>query len=437
MTDSSAAPGMRVTVIGLGYVGLTTAVGLATLGHQVTGVDVDRDRVATIESGRVPMHEPGLQAGLDRYGPAITFTTALDEALELRPEIVMIAVQTPGETGTAFVEEAARETGRRLRADATVVLRSTVPLGTARRVAAIVEEERGTPAHVASNPEFLVEGKAYEAFMNPDRIVIGVEDEDTAALMRRLYAAIDAPLIMTDIATAELAKYAANAYLATQISFINEMADLAAAAGADIADVSHIIKLDKRVGDRAYLNAGIGFGGSCLPKDLRALTRSAEELGVELHVARAVNAVNEQRADRVVEQLQEAVGDIEGRRIAVWGLAFKGGTNDVRESPAINVVRRLMSLGAVVRAFDPLAEPNAMPMIGAEVLCDTLYDPLDEADVLMVLTDCKEFAAADLAVVREHMRGRTIIDGRSVISAEAARAAGFTYIGVGDKGVAP
>jgi UDPglucose 6-dehydrogenase len=429
-------PGMRVTVIGLGYVGLTTAVGLATLGHQVTGVDVDRDRVATIESGRVPMHEPGLQDALDRYGAAITFTTALDEALELRPEIVMIAVQTPGETGTAFVEEAARETGRRLRADATIVLRSTVPLGTAHRVAAIVEDERGGPAHVASNPEFLVEGKAYEAFMNPDRIVIGVEDEDTAVLMRRLYAAIDAPLIMTDIATAELAKYAANAYLATQISFINEMADLAAAAGADIADVSQIIKLDKRVGDRAYLNAGIGFGGSCLPKDLRALTRSAEELGVELHVARAVNAVNEQRADRVVEQLQEAVGDIHGKRIAVWGLAFKGGTNDVRESPAINVVRRLMSLGAVVRAFDPLAEPNAMPMIGAEVLCDTLYDPLDEADVLMVLTDCKEFAEADLAVVRERMRGRTIIDGRSAISAEAARAAGFTYIGVGDKGMA-
>ncbi len=434
MTDSSSAPGFRVTVIGLGYVGLTTAVGLATLGHKVTGVDVDRDRVATIESGRVPIHEPGLQDALDRFGSAITFTTVLDEALEACPEIVMIAVQTPGETGTAFVEEAARETGRRLRADATIVLRSTVPLGTAHRVAAIVAEERGAPTRVASNPEFLVEGKAYEAFMHPDRIVIGTEDEETALLMRRLYAAIDAPLIMTDIATAELAKYAANAYLATQISFINEMADLAAAAGADIASVSHIIKLDKRVGDRAYLNAGIGFGGSCLPKDLRALTRSAEELGVELHVARAVNAVNEQRADRVVEQLQEAAGDIDGKRIAVWGLAFKGGTNDVRESPAINVVRRLMSLGAIVRAFDPLAEPNAMPLIGAEVLCNTLYDPLDEADVLMVLTDCREFGEADLATVREHMHGRVIIDGRSAISAEAARAVGFTYVGVGDSG---
>lgn len=437
MSQATSTPGndrVTVTVIGLGYVGLTTAVGLATLGHRVTGVDVDRDRVATIQSGLVPIHEPGLQDALTRVGAAMTFTTALDEALATRPEVVMIAVQT--EFGAAMVEEAAREVGRRLRSNATVILRSTAPLGTTRRVAEIVAHERGAGAtvRVASNPEFLVEGKAFEAFMRPDRIVVGVEDDDTASLMRRLYAAIDAPLIITGIATAELAKYAANAYLATQISFINEMSDLAAAAGADIADVSRIIKLDSRVGDRAYLNAGIGFGGSCLPKDLRTLTRSGEELGVEMQVARAVTSVNEQRADRVVEQLHEAIGPVEGKRVAVWGLAFKGGTNDVRESPAINVVRRLLSLGATVRAFDPLAEPNALPLVGADILCDTLYDPLDEADALVVLTDCKEFAQADLAVVREHMRGRVIIDGRAVIDATAARAAGFTYIGVGDKG---
>jgi UDPglucose 6-dehydrogenase len=430
---SPEAQSVRVTVIGLGYVGLTTAVGLASLGHDVTGVDVDRDRVATISAGLVPMHEPGLQAALDVHKDNISFTTALDEALEGRPEIVMIAVQTPGETGTAFVEEAAREAGRRLHADATFVLRSTAPLGTARRVGEIVARERGTHVRTAANPEFLVEGKAYEAFMHPDRIVVGVEDEETAALMRKLYAAIDAPLIMTDMATAELAKYAANAYLATQISFINEMADLAAAAGADITSVSNIIKLDKRVGDRAYLNAGIGFGGSCLPKDLRTLTRTAEELGVEMHVARAVEAVNDQRADRVVEQLQEAAGDVAGKRLAVWGLAFKGGTNDVRESPAINVIRKLLTLGATVRAFDPLAEPNAAPLIGADVLCDSLYEPLDDADALLVLTDCKEFADTDLAIVRERMRGRLIIDGRNLLDGEAARAAGFTYMGVGDR----
>lgn len=433
MTHQPSPEPLRITVIGCGYVGLTTGVGLATLGHDVTGVDVDRDRVATLEAGLVPMHEPGLQEALTAHGDAIAFTTALDEALETRPHIVMIAVQTPGETGTAFVEEAARETARRLHTDTTFVLRSTAPLGTTRRIAEIVTKERSGSVNVASNPEFLVEGKAYEAFMHPDRIVVGVEDDQTAALMRRLYAAIEAPLIITDIATAELAKYAANAYLATQVSFINEMADVAAAAGADIESVSRIIKLDKRVGDRAYLNAGIGYGGSCLPKDLRALTRTADSLGVEMHVAKAVEAVNEQRADRVVEQLRDAIGDIEGRSIAVWGLAFKGGTNDVRESPAINVVRRLMALGATVRAYDPLAEPNAAPLIGAAVLCDEIYDPLGEADALMVLTDCKEFGEADLAVVRERMSGTTIIDGRGVVSGEAARASGFTYIGIGDR----
>lgn len=433
MSTPEQAPPVRVTVIGLGYVGLTTAVGLATLGHEVTGVDVDRDRVAAIDAGVVPIHEPGLQAALERYGASITFTTALDEALVSRPEIVMIAVQTPSELGTAFVEEAARETGRRLRANTTVIVRSTAPLGTTRRVADIIAAEHGSPVRAASNPEFLVEGKAYEAFMRPDRIVVGVDDEETATLMRRLYAGIEAPLIITDVATAELAKYAANAYLATQISFINEMADIAAAAGADINDVSRIIKMDSRVGDRAYLNAGIGFGGSCLPKDLRTLTRSAEQLGVEVSVARAVNEVNERRADRVVEQLQSATGDVAGKKIAVWGLAFKGGTNDVRESPAISVVRRLLSLGATVRAYDPLAEPNAAPLVGADILCDGLYEPLDDADALMVLTDCKEFACADLAIVREHMRGNIIVDGRGVIDGEKARAAGFTYLGVGDR----
>jgi UDPglucose 6-dehydrogenase len=266
--------------------------------------------------------------------------------------------------------------------------------------------------------------------MRPDRIVVGVEDDETSRLMRRMYAGIDAPLIVTDIATAELAKYAANAYLATQISFINEMADLAEAAGATIADVSRIIKMDKRVGERAYLNAGLGFGGSCLPKDLRALTRSAEELGVPMRVAPAVIAVNEERAERAVAQLTDVTGDLEGKKVAVWGLAFKGGTNDVRESPAIAVVHRLQSIGAVVRAYDPLAEPNALPLVGADVLCDVLYDPLEDADALMVLTDCREFACADFSLMRERMRGTTIVDGRGVLRGIDARAAGFTYIGV-------
>ncbi len=430
---SMVSESLRVAVIGLGYVGLPTAVGLAALGHDVTGVDTDGRRVESLRAGRVWMHEPGLEAALVAHGPRIDFCTDLAAALAKRPQIVMIAVQTPDDQGLDFVESVAREIGRCLVDDATIVLRSTVPLGTAQRVAAIVAEARGVPVAVTSNPEFLVEGKAYEAFVRPDRIVVGVQDAASDALMRRLYAGIDAPLIMTDIATAELAKYAANAFLATQISFINEMADLAEAAGADAGAVSAIIKLDTRVGERAYLNPGIGFGGSCLPKDLRMLTRSAEKLGVEMRVAQAVVAVNDDRAQRTVEKLREAIGSIEGRRIGVWGLAFKGGTNDVRESPAIAVVRLLAKCGATVRAFDPLAEANAEPLVGAEVLCDELYDPLVDADALMVLTDCREFRAADFDEMRRLMRGRVIIDGRSMIAADAARAAGFVYAGIGDR----
>ena len=436
MTDRNGTDRLRVTVVGLGYVGLTTAVGLASLGHDVTGVDLDSDRIDALRRGTMPMHEPGLQAGLVAHGAKISFTATLRDALASAPQVVMIAVQTPGESGTAFVEAAAREIGRCMVAPATIVLRSTAPLGTATRIATIISGEYGAPVAVASNPEFLVEGRAYEAFLRPDRIVIGVaaSDASTVEMLRRLYAGIDAPIIVTDIATAELAKYAANAFLATQISFINEMADLAAAAGADIADVSRILKLDPRVGDRAYLSAGVGYGGSCLPKDLRALTRSADELGVEMRMARAVIGVNEARASHIVEKLRRAIGDLEGKRVAVWGLAFKGGTNDVRESPAIGVVRLLQAAGARVLAYDPLAEPNAAPLVGADVLCDGLYTPLENAEALVVLTDCAEFARADFAEMKSRMAAPTIVDGRGVVPAAAARAAGFAYIGVGDRG---
>ncbi len=427
---------LRVTVVGLGYVGLTTAVGLASLGHDVAGVDLDADRVALLRTGVIPMYEPGLHAALAEYGAKIAFTENLRDALANAPDIVMIAVQTPSESGTAFVEAAACEIGRSLIAPATIVLRSTVPLGTAALIATIVSGEYGAPLAVASNPEFLVEGRAYEAFQQPDRIVVGVGDGDaaTAALMQHLYAKIDAPVIISDTATAELAKYAANAILATQISFINEIADLAAAAGADIEAVSSILKLDPRVGAKAYLSAGIGYGGSCLPKDLRALVRSGEQLGVEMPLARAVAEVNDARAEHVLESLQATIGDLAGKRVAVWGLAFKGGTNDVRESPAIRVVKRLQMAGASVRAYDPLAEPNAAPLVGAEILCDGLYTPLDGAKALLILTDHAEFAAADFTTMRERMAAPAIFDGRGMLTASAARGAGFTYMGVGDCG---
>jgi UDPglucose 6-dehydrogenase len=426
---------LRVTVVGLGYVGLTTAVGLTALGHTVTGVDIDCHRLALLQQGTVPIHEPGLQAGLREHAGKMAFTGSLEEALGARPDIVMIAVQTSAERGdaadTAFVEEAAVQIGRHLLAPATVVLRSTAPPGSTARIRELASAAFGAPLAVAANPEFLVEGRAYEEFLGPDRIVIGVDDNGTAEVMRRLYAPLDAPLVVTDIATAELSKFAANAFLATEISFINEIADVADALGADVMTVSRILKLDKRIGERAYLTPGLGYGGSCLPKDLRALTQAAEYRGVAMRLAHAVADVNDGRADRMMKQLSETIGDVVGRQIAVWGLAFKGGTADVRESPALSLVSRLLAAGAHVLAYDPVAESAAEPFVGAAVLCDGMYEPLCEADALLVLTACPEFAAPDYNEMRSRMRGRLIIDGRNVIRPEAARDAGFVYLGVG------
>jgi UDPglucose 6-dehydrogenase len=429
---------MQIAVVGLGYVGLTTAVGLTAIGHRVVGVDTDCRRVNMLKAGKVPMHEPGLQAGLREYARDILITASLDEALATKPEIVMIAVQTPAEpngpSDASFVEGVARDIGRGLTAPATIVVRSTAPLGTTARVREIASAEYGVQLAVAANPEFLSEGKAYEAFLQPDRVVVGVDEEATAAQMRRVYARLDAPLIVTDIVTAELSKYAANAFLATQISFINELADLAAAAGADISSISRILKLDKRVGEHAYLSAGLGYGGSCLPKDLRTLADSAQQLGVDMRLARAVTEVNDERATRVVDQLTSAIGDVGGKRIAIWGLAFKGGTSDVRESPAILVARRLIEAGAEVRAYDPLAEDASEPLLGIGTLCDGMYEPLEDADALVVLTDCRDFATPDYAEMQRRMRLRVIVDGRNVLDSARVRAAGFRHIGVSDPG---
>jgi UDPglucose 6-dehydrogenase len=428
------SPQPRVAVIGLGYVGLTTAVGLKTLGCDVIGVDTDCHRLELVRAGTTPMHEPALQEALRRVGSEMRFTSDITEALAAEPDVIMIAVQTPappnGPSDTSFVEAAARDIGRNLRAPAIVVVRSTAPAGTAARVGAIVAEEFGRMVPVASNPEFLVEGRAFEAFVTPERIVIGVDDSETGRTLAEMYASLNARTIVTDVATAELSKYAANAFLSTQISFINEIADLAEVCGADVETIGQILKLDKRIGERAYLSAGLGFGGSCLPKDLRTLAHMGAERGVPMRLADAVSAINDDRAERLIARLSEAVGGLQGKRIAVWGLAYKNGTDDVRESPAINVVRQLVSMGADVRAYDPLAEPAAAVLVGTGILCDTLYDPLADAEALLVVTDCREFSTPDFSVMHSRMRVPLIVDGRNVVDASSARTAGFIYLGV-------
>jgi UDPglucose 6-dehydrogenase len=431
---NNGAKPSTVAVVGMGYVGLTTAVGLAALGHRVTGVDIDGGRIARLKLGELPIHEPGLQAALTANHLSIEFITDLRQALAARPAVVMIAVQTPAPPGeacdTSFIERAASEIGRTLAGPALIVMRSTVPVGTTRLAGAIASKEFGAPLAVASNPEFLVEGRAYEAFMQPDRIVVGADSSETAALLTSLYSGVEAPVVVTDIATAELSKYAANAYLATQISFINEIADIAEATGADIRTISRVLRMDRRIGERAYLDAGVGFGGSCLPKDLRTLEHSAGQLGLDLKLARAVADVNDSRMGATVEKLRDALGGLAGRRIAAWGLAFKQGTDDIRDSQAVKIVQALAGQGADVHAYDPLIS-EAGTLDGVAVIESDPYAAVAGADALVVLTPGSAFAAFDLARVRSAMRAPLIVDACNVLAPGRARDAGFTYIATG------
>jgi UDPglucose 6-dehydrogenase len=423
-----------IAVVGMGYVGLTTAVGLAALGHRVAGVDLDRARIAHLKRGELPIHEPGLQAALTANHLSISFITDLREALAARPGIVMIAVQTPaaadGPCDISFVEKAAAEIGQALVAPALIVMRSTVPVGTTRHAGAIASAEFGAQLAVASHPEFLVEGRAYEAFMQPDRIVVGADTPGDAEKVSGLYAALDAPVVRTDIATAELSKYAANAYLATQISFINEIADIAEAAGADVRTISRVLRMDRRIGDGAYLDAGVGYGGSCLPKDLRTLEDNATRLGLDPKLTRAVADVNDDRLRFAVDKLREALGGLAGRRVAVWGLAFKHGTDDIRDSQAIKVVRALAGQGAEVRAYDPLVR-EAPPLEGIARIDDDPYDAAQGAEAVVVLTPGSAFLALDLERVRGVMSAPLLIDACNVFDPARARGAGFTYLATG------
>jgi UDPglucose 6-dehydrogenase len=418
----------------MGYVGLTTAVGLAALGHRVAGVDLDRARIARLKRGELPVHEPGLQAALTANHLSIEFITDLREALAARPSVVMIAVQTPaasdGPCDTSFVERAAAEIGRALIAPATIVMRSTVPVGTTRRAGDIASAEFGAPLAVASNPEFLVEGRAYEAFMQPDRILVGADADSAAGAVTALYSGLGAPVVVTDIATAELGKYAANAYLATQISFINEIADIAEATGADVRTISRVLRLDRRIGDRAYLDAGVGYGGSCLPKDLRTLEDSAVQLGLDPKLTRAVADVNDDRLGVAIEKLRHALGGLAGRRIAVWGLAYKHGTDDIRDSQAVKVARAFAGHGAEIRAYDQLVR-EAPPLEGHAVIESDPYQAAAGAEALVVLTPDSAFSALDLARVRAVMRAPLIIDACNVFDPARVRDAGFTYLATG------
>jgi UDPglucose 6-dehydrogenase len=435
---------VNICVIGTGYVGLVTGTGFAEFGVQVVCCDNDADKIAALERGEMPIYEPGLEslvASNVREG-RLSFTTDTQEAVR-GALVCFIAVSTPpmpdGSTNLDHVEQVAREIGRSMDGYKVVVTKSTVPVGTAAKVRGWIEEEaavtgRSVRFSVASNPEFLREGAAIGDFMRPNRVVIGADDDEAHAILKDLYRPlylIEAPVVMTSVVTAELTKYVANAFLATKISFINEVANLCEAVGADVHSIARGIGLDKRIGSK-FLHPGPGFGGSCLPKDTLSMAHFAREAGEPVEIVEAVIRINERQRERMVEKVVQALGgDANGKTVGLLGLSFKPETDDLRDAPAINLVQALQERGAVVRAFDPKAMETAAQILPDLFLCDNAYDACTDADVLVLVTEWNQFRMLDLNRVKSLLRQPAIVDLRNVYEPDAMRAAGFHYVCVG------
>ena len=438
---------MKITMIGTGYVGLVTGTCLAEVGHDVLCLDVDKRKIAMLESGGVPIHEPGLKPMIERNVAArrLRFTTDADAAVA-HGTLQFIAVGTPpdedGSTDMRYVLQAARSIGSRMTSATVVVNKSTVPVGTADQVrAAIADELRArnltVPFTVVSNPEFLKEGAAVDDFMRPDRIIIGTDDRHAIAVLRSVYAPFqrshDRMLVM-DVRSAELTKYAANAMLATRISFMNELANLADRLGADIESVRQGIGSDPRIGYQ-FLYPGAGYGGSCFPKDVRALQSTGRENGMTLKLIAAVEAVNEAQKHVLVDKIVGRLGgDMAGRRIAIWGLAFKPDTDDMREAPSRVIIEALGERGATIVAYDPVAMNEGRRIFDGAGYVSFAHSPLeacDGADALIIVTEWKEFRGQDLESLRARLKHPLLFDGRNLYDPALARAAGIEYFSIG------
>ena len=431
---------MRIAMIGTGYVGLVSGACFADFGHQVTCVDKDSAKIDGLNAGKMPIWEPGLEALVSANAERgrLTFTTSLEDGVK-DAEAVFIAVGTPARRGDGhadltYVFEAVRELAKVMAPGTVVVTKSTVPVGTGDRIEAILAEEGVADPCVASNPEFLREGAAIADFKHPDRIVVGAEDERAREIMREIYRPLflnRAPILFTGRRTAELTKYAANAFLAVKISFINEIADLCEAVDADVQDVARGIGLDNRIGAK-FLHAGPGYGGSCFPKDTLALLRTAQEAGVEQRIVGTTVAVNDDRKARMVERVERQLGgDLSGKRIAVLGLAFKPNTDDMRDAPSLPLIAGLQQRGASVAAFDPVARHQAEQLLEGVEFAPDAYAAASGADALVIVTEWDEFRALDLAKLAASMRGRALIDLRNVYDRDEATRAGLSYQGVG------
>jgi UDPglucose 6-dehydrogenase len=430
---------MHIAVIGTGYVGLVTGACFAEFGVNVTCVDIDEGKIARLREGQIPIYEPGLEQLVQKNARAgrLTFTTDLKSAVE-QSLVVFLAVGTPpredGSADLSFVENAARGVARHMNGYKVFVTKSTVPVGTGAHLRRIIAEERpGARFGLASNPEFLREGAAVSDFMRPDRVIIGSSDDEAVAILRDLYRPlylIETPFVITSVEAAELAKYAANAFLATKISFINEIANLCDLIGCDVHDVAKAVGMDGRIG-RKFLHPGPGFGGSCFPKDTRALASFAREAGSPSRIVEAVIEVNERQRRLMIGKIERLAGDLSGKLVAVLGLSFKPQTDDVREAPAVDIVRALAERGARVRAYDPIAMDAARAMLPDIEYAPDEYAAVEGADCLVLVTEWNQFRALDMGRIRSLMREPRVADLRNIYEPDDMRALGFQYTGVG------
>jgi len=431
---------MRIGVLGAGYVGLVTGTCLAEMGNDVIIVDIAEEKINALREGKSPHYEPGLNDLLERNieDKRLTFSTNVSAAVK-DTEAIFLAVGTPmsenGSANLSYIEQAARDVAKVMDSHRVMIIKSTVPVGTNKRVADIVAEVTSQPFDIVSNPEFLKEGAAVDDFMYPDRVVVGVRTQRAANIMKQIYdpfVRTGRPIMLIDPESAEMVKYTANALLASRISFMNEMSTICAAVGADIDLVRKGVGTDRRIGP-AFLFPGLGYGGSCFPKDVRALEYVAKSLGLEAPMCRAIDAINVQQRDVLMPYLKkEFGGDLKGKHFAIWGLAFKAKTDDVREAPALHMAKELVKLGATVTGFDPEANETTKKEIGDIIkYADNRYEALDGADALIVATEWNEFRSPDFDELKKRLKRPLMFDGRNIYDIETMRNNDFTYYSVG------
>ncbi len=426
----------NIAIIGAGYVGLVTGTCLAELGNKVICIDINKSRIKNLKKGAVPFYEPGLERLIKKNikNKRLFFETDFAAAVP-QSEIIFIAVGTPslenGEADLSYVEKAAETVGKNLKKYAVVAVKSTVPPKTCRRIREVIKKYSSAPFDLVSNPEFLREGSAIRDFMKPDRIIVGAESEKAKKIIEELYSPLKSPFVFTNLESSEMIKYASNAFLATKISFINEIANVCELVGADVEEIAKGMGLDPRIGGQ-FLKAGLGYGGSCFPKDVHALRQSAGINGYNFCLLKSVIEVNNNQRKIIVKKMEKMLDGLKNKTVAVWGLAFKANTDDVRESAAVEIIKSLLAGGAKIKAYDPIASENAKKILPKEIIfCDNSYKALEESDILLIATDWDEFKKADLLKVKKLLKHPNIIDGKNIYNPAKMKKMGFNYISVG------